>query len=64
MLVRSNQGAPAWLVLMMRSSEERNGMRAELEKGKKAHRAKSAPRGRPSADQVLAARTRLERAVG
>ena len=44
-----------------RRSEER--MRAELEKGKKARRAKSAPRGRPSADQVLAARTRLERGV-
>jgi len=44
-----------------RPSEER--MRAELEKGKKARRAKSAPRGRPSADQVLAARTRLERGV-
>ena len=42
-----------------RPSEER--MRAELEKGKKARRAKSAPRGRPSADQVLAARTSGDR---
>eukprot|EP00964_Phaeocystis_antarctica_P012599 scaffold6944_cov35-Phaeocystis_antarctica.AAC.3 len=36
-----------------RRLEER--MRAELGKGRKVHRAKSAPRGRPSADQVLAA---------
>tara|TARA_B100000795_G_scaffold37795_1_gene24896 strand:- start:62 stop:901 length:840 start_codon:yes stop_codon:yes gene_type:complete len=45
-----------------RRLEER--MRAELGKGRKVHRAKSAPRGRPSADQVLAARTRLEREGG
>ena len=45
-----------------RRLEER--MRAELGKGKKVHRAQSAPRGRPSADQVLAARTRLEREGG
>ena len=42
-----------------RPSEER--MRTELEKGKKAHRAKSAPRRRPSADDVYNARTRGDR---